>query len=46
MPDPMSDFAIDYAGIVGDARPEEYDDLVEFLAEELPYRHPVTEINR
>ena len=36
--DPMTDFPIDYVGVLGSAGPEDLDELVKFLLEELPAR--------
>jgi hypothetical protein len=38
MRDPMKDFAIDYAWMISRARPDQYEELVEYLIDELPYR--------
>jgi len=38
MSNPFTDFAVDYVGVIGDARPDEYEDLAAYLDEELPYR--------
>lgn len=36
--DPLSDFAIDYVGLLGNAGPEDMSELLKFLGEELPNR--------